>query len=688
LRAIKAVYAAESLAAAGPGAEEFHRAIDAALDAVAGPSEAEAEARMARDLAAIRTGEDAIKFFTRYTDGGGASGVKLLYCNRPPPSSEGGAQGPDPGPYDLVVVPKDQAQPEYFTISASGVVHFRPGQLSECMPLSEWMQHALMFRVLCSMTFFRLYPHRKALSQWRANARHACFCRQRSRLARRCFLAKPLFVGPVLEARRIAAEAETVEVLQLPEQCMQLEDFTELQTSVCLDPVRGARRQLEAQQEALGGELERLVLAVGRAGEVTPPPWERAIATNSKGKPMLQEKKEAREQSRRVKMAKEDEGMVGSCVRLAALVFQATLAAMLHRAAGEMARRVLGAGATGEPPRKLLCVAAELEADGDVALRPAPEAFEQAMDRLWEDALGAVDALPPLESASARLRAVADAAGAWRRPPPRSVREILSSDRAWLDLTANIAGAVRAQLAEAHAFARSELQGPCSRVQRFGMDWREAAYAAARTAAQPHAFAGLSEDMERMRSMQEDLAKCRVHRVVGSIVLDARALRDGLVPVTERALGTMKQALGALAREACATACRRLDAATRTVDERPEGPASFAAYTQAYAEVAQEQNALEEAAEEVRCMYELLGEFGVRIPLEDKVELDALRSKERDLTHRAMLEARLFIDRQPAAGGGGAVGGAPTVTITVEASLETTTAAALTLGGSGGLLDL
>jgi len=365
---------------------------------------------------------------------------------------------------------------------------------------------------------------------------------------------------------------------------------------------------------------------------------------------------------------------------LASYIFQATLATLLHRAARELARRVEGAGPQ-EPPRKLLCVAAALEAGGGVSLQPPPEAFDLAIRRLWEDALGVVDALPPLEAASPKLRAAADAGGGWRRRPQRSVSEILSHDRAWLDVTSRIAGTVDAQLSEALAFARHELHEPCSKIRRFGAEWHEAAYAA-----RAHSLGGLSEDMEHMRTLQEDLAKCRTQRVVGAILLDGRGLRDSLAPVPERALGTMKQALTTLARDTCVAAYRRFDVATRSVDERPEGPSAFAAYSRAYEEVAKEQNSMEESAEEVRSMYELLGQFGVRITLEDKVQVDLLHSKERDLTNRAMLEARLFLDRNPLPLPAPSPAPNPvSVTVTFEDALETTAAATLEL--DGGLLD-
>mmetsp|Transcript_84077 Transcript_84077/g.236253 ORF Transcript_84077/g.236253 Transcript_84077/m.236253 type:complete len:823 (-) Transcript_84077:107-2575(-) len=662
LRAIKAMYAGVDIDEGRSEKMELSRVLDVALDTAHGlVTSGAAEARRAmQELAQVRTGEDAIKFFTRYGGDGGAAGdVRVLYCNRPQARVDPGLEprGTDASFYDLVVVSKEQVKAEYFTISASGVVHFQPGQLSECIPLAEWLHQSLMFRVLSSMNFFRLYPHRKSFLHWRTNARHVSFCRQRQRLASRCFLAKPLFVGPVMQARCAIAAAGEIEILKLSDHCSSLADFAEMQRDALLDPVRGVGRELETKQEELCALMEQLVASVGKVGEQPRvPSWERSMAVGAKGKPMLQERKEAQELSRRLKMAKDDEIRVGSCIHLVAYMLQAELVAMMHRAAEELRHRIESTGA--ECNRKFLLVHAILvkgSRGADIELDTPSSAFQHAFRTVWQDAIACADSLPTLTSLSPRLQAAVGYFGG----PVCTVEAILAQDRAWQQRVVAISAAIDAQVLETVAFARHELSGPCGRLICFGEEWDEASYLA-----KAHTVSDLAEDVERVQKLREALEKCRVQKVVGSVFLDARSLRDSLAHVPEEALEAMKHALVALGQQCCTEACRRLEKATRTVAERPEDDAGYYAFARAYAAVVEEQTSLEGLADEVRQAYELLARMGVRISLDDRIQLEGMHHKDRHLTDRALLEARLFLDRQrprPQL---------PSVTVIVETCLE------------------
>ncbi len=75
------------------------------------------------------TGEEAIAFFAK---NGSNTELKFVYCNRKP------TNWLKFEPYELVVVSEGQVNPEYFTVSATGVVHICPGQPSEQIPLAKW----------------------------------------------------------------------------------------------------------------------------------------------------------------------------------------------------------------------------------------------------------------------------------------------------------------------------------------------------------------------------------------------------------------------------------------------------------------------------------------------------------------------------------------------------------------------
>jgi len=86
--------------------------------------------------------------------------VKFVYLNRTD------SNGVDYRPYDLIVVSKSDTNPEYFTMSATGVVHICPGQPTEYMSLSEWMKESTMFNVLRRIRFFKYYLVHKTFRLW------------------------------------------------------------------------------------------------------------------------------------------------------------------------------------------------------------------------------------------------------------------------------------------------------------------------------------------------------------------------------------------------------------------------------------------------------------------------------------------------------------------------------------------
>ncbi len=70
-------------------------------------------------------------------------------------------------PYDLMVVRREDAEPEHYTMSAEGVVHVTPGSPSEFISLSQWMRESTLFNVLTRIRFFRNYLIYKAFREWR-----------------------------------------------------------------------------------------------------------------------------------------------------------------------------------------------------------------------------------------------------------------------------------------------------------------------------------------------------------------------------------------------------------------------------------------------------------------------------------------------------------------------------------------
>ena len=174
---------------------------DAAAPAAESPEEASGEAK-------LTNGDEAANFFAR---NGNHTPVKFVYLNR-------ARTGDEFRPYDLAVVSREQTDPEYFTMSACGVVHVFSAEQklpSEFIQLSTWMQQSTYFNVLSSIRFFKHYLAAKTFRLWRANVRYKLYVAQRNKLTKRLFLGKSAFCSTLLEINALCYELRTSEKTRL-----------------------------------------------------------------------------------------------------------------------------------------------------------------------------------------------------------------------------------------------------------------------------------------------------------------------------------------------------------------------------------------------------------------------------------------------------------------------------------------
>ncbi|CAE7215463.1 DNHD1 [Symbiodinium sp. CCMP2456] len=225
------------------------------------------ETMLRRELAKLRTGEDVIAFFAK---NGSNSSVKFVYCKR-----RENVDVTEFRPYDLEVISElmDGSSSattaaklgEHFTISATGVVHVSPGQQSEHMSLGDWMHQCLMYSVLTSMNFFKYYIHGKVFSRWQQHTRFTLYCHARKNLVRRLFLAKPLFVGPLIKICSLMREVESVKVVNIGSNVYNLADFDREQATV--RSASCAQKELEMLHDQTVAAMDKLVQVVGQATE-------------------------------------------------------------------------------------------------------------------------------------------------------------------------------------------------------------------------------------------------------------------------------------------------------------------------------------------------------------------------------------------------------------------------------------
>eukprot|EP01083_Nonionella_stella_P194718 718006_1 len=125
----------------------------------------------------FQTGEEAVDFFSSH---GNSTPIKFVYANR-------AKTGDNFRPYDLMIVKRKETNAEFFTISASGVVHILPGSPSEFISLQTWGHESTMFNLLTSIPTFKFHLMVKMFKLWCANVRFNMYTQTRAKLARHLF---------------------------------------------------------------------------------------------------------------------------------------------------------------------------------------------------------------------------------------------------------------------------------------------------------------------------------------------------------------------------------------------------------------------------------------------------------------------------------------------------------------------
>mmetsp|Transcript_39288 Transcript_39288/g.61234 ORF Transcript_39288/g.61234 Transcript_39288/m.61234 type:complete len:843 (-) Transcript_39288:165-2693(-) len=573
--------------------------------------------RLQQELAQIRNGDDAVKYFARH---GHNSKIKVLYCNRLPVE-----EATETSPFSLVVVPEHKVKPEHFTISANGVFHVCPGEMSECIPLSEWMHHGIMSSVLRAMPFFKLYAFRKNFHFWRSGARHEAFCRQRQQLSRKCFFAKPLFVKPLAKMGRLANDVKDIPLLRLSQDCTRLGDFSEAQSSVRSNSSTGARIQLERKQEAMLSVIEGLIASVQRA--LSEASRDVNSSTKSaKSKSMVQEKQDARDRAKRCQFVEHDLKSIGSFIRLAEYMFQGARVESVLDAVSAFHQRL--------DSSQRMFVADAFFTSHDVALSPSSQEFSEELQKLWGGILQTVNSVPRI-SAAAPLQKWVDSCIS-----DLTVAEIIGANDVYRERVNHVEGLIFDQLHSAHQIA-SEQYLRFHHIYEFGLMWDEE-----EVANQKHTIESLSKQILRMDEFKAELSQFRAHRAVGIIYVHGAQLRSILDPVPERALLILRQRLVSLTREKCSVVSQMLDTMIKGLDDKPTASEMerASAYNRLVDSVESQLPKLVDVVDEVDSARHVMTQQALRVSMEDQLSYEMLHTRLSDLEQVKLPQAKAHRD--------------------------------------------
>ncbi|KAL0481562.1 hypothetical protein AKO1_012332, partial [Acrasis kona] len=292
------------------------------------------------EIAKLKTGDDTVAFFSR---AGKNTAVKLVMLNRAEVYTTSydklrPVEGLIPSqyskefrPYDLVVVPEEEVDSEYFTMSSNGVVHMQPGQPTEFISLSDWMKESTMFNVLRRIKFFKQFLIYKSFRLWYKISRYLKYTKKRAKLARGFFLAKSAFAPSLMLLHSLSYDLQNIPIMDysnLKREC-DIESFREAQK----EKRSKESRTFEIKIEAMENILEKLcdnVTARSRVPDMNSTDNIEAYLngkipiiepdeayTVKKSKSMVEAQKEELERQKALKKAKEEADMLGSFIRVA-----------------------------------------------------------------------------------------------------------------------------------------------------------------------------------------------------------------------------------------------------------------------------------------------------------------------------------------------------------------------------------
>jgi hypothetical protein len=110
-------------------------------------------------------------------------------------------------------------------MSASGLVHVRPGETpndapsTEFIPLGAWLRETAVYNVMRQMRVFQKHRIRKAFRTWRNHTHTAVVQRTRAAIQRRLFYAKPQFTTLLMDVRRHVHDACSVGLMPFQPPC-------------------------------------------------------------------------------------------------------------------------------------------------------------------------------------------------------------------------------------------------------------------------------------------------------------------------------------------------------------------------------------------------------------------------------------------------------------------------------------
>ena len=559
------------------------------------------------------SGDQAVEFFGRT---GEDSEVKVVFLNR-------ANTVPNFRPFDLVVVNRNEIDPEYFTMSSSGVVHIQPGQPSQFTPLEQWWRRSSLFNTLRSIPFFKTYMPAKTYQLWNQNVRFRKYSQVRRRLIKRLFLAKRAFCSTLLEVNRQCFELGATPLLQYdPNHSSNIHEFIEKQTDTRSESSKSFESIVDKIRALLDKVCEDVTARVHSSEDVFAPGGEGAAAASTasaahphkgqKSKSMQQVKQEALERARALALAQQEVAMLPQFIRLADYMVVENLQLLVN----SQCRTLLQSLEAPSKKNGLFNVTVSMERrDARTAIATAPEEadFRGSLSAMLTAMVTCVHTVPRL------LQAFRPRFEEGQRVAGPHLGDMVNDSREFQQSRASILRVVERDYASARDYAVIfEQYFP---IYDYADAFRKDEFAALDHIASSRY---IKKEMNKLRQWGTELERMKLHSVIGIFGVDSKTLKLKLIERKDLVLEDMKDVVHKEAKRICEAVLGEFTSKIKLLGRKPGNLKDFASYVETKVGISEEVKQLMQASTTVDEMYKLLATFEVKIQSAEQVRIEDL----------------------------------------------------------------
>ncbi|GLC47993.1 hypothetical protein PLESTB_000047400 [Pleodorina starrii] len=579
-----------------------------------GPRVDERDAAYDPDLIpGINTGEDVVEFYGKY---GQDSAVKFFYCNRAP-------EGVRFRPYDLLVVQRQKIGPEYFTVSATGVMRIKRGVQAEFTPLSEWVREKTLFDLISAIGFFRNYLTGRCFRRWLKAVRQKNFNKVKSQIEGSLFLAKGTFCPHLMEIFAAVDEVRSTPFANSSATHLYtLQEYAEMQVNA---REHKAKPALEAIVEKVQKVLERVCREVQKQARL----YQQSVRDQAEledttgvellqgrnagcARPMITIKREKIERAQNFARVMREVTMLGSFIRLADYLFVECVISRAITTTEEVLALLAAPKTSADKQSKGVFMTTIGFIPEGITFTPDDTAVMEELNNVIEGIIGLAQQAPRLIF----MRAFAQYFDG--KPSGLNPSSVIRSMPLFNDLRNSITSSIQEDFAAARDYVK--LFEAYRMVYDFGRTWSFEAYSS-----KPKSLREIRRDMHRQREWRNELDRMKIFNVVGCLYVDSKSLRNDLMPTTLTTLERIKGLLLTMAREFCLSVLEDVNTRIALLQARPTALDEFMAYQVMHAKQVEGKKQVLAQCAQVDDMYDMLAAYEQKISTQDAVKHDDLR---------------------------------------------------------------